>query len=467
MSIQAYHGRVQRCRNAAFNPTVEKPRIILPCTENIPAELRERQQWVGWRYGAVRPSGKREKVPIDARTGRRADVTDPRCWSGYGVAMERCNTLGLDGVGYAFSPSDPYFGLDADDCLDAQAGALTRWAEELVRDFATYTDISPSGAGVKLIGRGKLPGPGVRKDPLELYDSARYFCLTGRLLPGAPAEIRDASAAAANLYRLLAEKSNTRSPVAVVAACSSPEEDDDLIQRAGRARNGAKFLRLWSGDWSGYPSHSEGDLALCCILAFWCGPDPDRIARLFSWSGLARPKWARRDYQERTIAAALRGRAVFWRSPSPIPTTPGGYGITPPAPPTCVLCESHLTYPAAKVDKRPGDGGGVASLEALAELAFRRWPLGNPEAREEGDLFRLSLLCEGMAGEGGVFCLSTRLAARLLLMSQSTAARRLHRLVDAGELVLEQKGTFKTGWASVYRYKGPSLSDLAEGCSGT
>jgi hypothetical protein len=46
-------------------------------------------------------------------------------------------------------------------------------------------------------------------------------------------------------------------------------------------------------------------------LAFWTGPDPRRIDRLFRQSGLYRDKWERADYRETTIGLALSGLA-FW-----------------------------------------------------------------------------------------------------------------------------------------------------------
>jgi len=83
----------------------------------------------------------------------------------------------------------------------------------------------------------------------------------------------------------------------------------ELVGRAKGSRDGAKFTALWEGDISGYDSHSEADLALCCLLAFWTGGDRDRIDRLFRQSGLNREKWAREDYREKTISAALEQTA--------------------------------------------------------------------------------------------------------------------------------------------------------------
>lgn len=83
--------------------------------------------------------------------------------------------------------------------------------------------------------------------------------------------------------------------------------DQDLLAMAEKASNGAKFQRLWAGDFQRYyaSDHSTADLALCTTLAFWTGRDAARIDRLFRQSGLFRPeKWDRRDYRERTIEKA-------------------------------------------------------------------------------------------------------------------------------------------------------------------
>jgi hypothetical protein len=66
----------------------------------------------------------------------------------------------------------------------------------------------------------------------------------------------------------------------------------------------AHTIKLWEGDWSSYPSQSEGDLGLCKDLAR-AGGDFDCIGRLVSESRLYRPKWDRQDYRASTIERAL------------------------------------------------------------------------------------------------------------------------------------------------------------------
>ena len=90
--------------------------------------------------------------------------------------------------------------------------------------------------------------------------------------------------------------------------------DQELIEKAKNAKNGAKFTALWSGDTSFYASQSEADLALCCLLAFWTGGDYERIDRLFRQSGLYREKWERDDYREQTIHKAYENTTEFYES---------------------------------------------------------------------------------------------------------------------------------------------------------
>lgn len=46
--------------------------------------------------------------------------------------------------------------------------------------------------------------------------------------------------------------------------------DESIIKKAMLSKQGHKFSKLWNGDISDYPSHSEADLALTSILAFYC-----------------------------------------------------------------------------------------------------------------------------------------------------------------------------------------------------
>ena len=95
--------------------------------------------------------------------------------------------------------------------------------------------------------------------------------------------------------------------------------DEELIEKAKDAKNGngAKFTALWQGDITGYESHSEADLALCSLLAFWTGKDSDRIDKLFRQSGLYREKWDREDYRGLTIDTAIESVTAVYEPTEP------------------------------------------------------------------------------------------------------------------------------------------------------
>ena len=112
-------------------------------------------------------------------------------------------------------------------------------------------------------------------------------------------------------------------PVAAAEPVDNGLSDSEVIQKALAASNGVRFSRLWNGDTSGYGSHSEADLALCGMLAFWTGGDATRIDTLFRQSGLYRKKWDRNDYRNRTIREALSGKTEFYKVPETVKLADG------------------------------------------------------------------------------------------------------------------------------------------------
>jgi hypothetical protein len=75
------------------------------------------------------------------------------------------------------------------------------------------------------------------------------------------------------------------------STASNELDDQKLIDKAMGAKNGAAFAQLWRGEFQYYASHSQADMALCSVLAFWTGADAGRMDRLFRASGLMREKW--------------------------------------------------------------------------------------------------------------------------------------------------------------------------------
>jgi primase-polymerase (primpol)-like protein len=272
---------------------------------HIPAELLEYKQWVLWRKAEV--SGRTTKIPISPWSGKAAACDKPQTWSTYGHVRYATRRYACDGVGFVFTDSDPFCGIDLDQCR-AINGAITPEALALIKRFGSYTELSPSCTGAHILIKAKLPGKGRRTGQVEVYDSGRYFTITGKHVTGTPLAIQGRQE---QLDQLAAE---LFSPVFSVSKEILPGgadlSDHELIERAKNARNGGRFKRLWAGDASDYDDdRSRADLALCRILAFWCGDNPERIDRLFRNSGLMRDKWDRRTgdsaYGALTLSAAL------------------------------------------------------------------------------------------------------------------------------------------------------------------
>jgi putative DNA primase/helicase len=273
--------------------------------ENIPEELKRLSQWVAWQWKLI--GEKWTKVPQDATTGRAASSSDPATWSPFPVLAGQ--------IGFMFSEDDPYCGIDLDGCVNPETGEIIRLARQIVNRLDSYSEISPSGTGLKIFVKGTVPGPR-RKDSkkkIEVYDRRRFFTVTGHHLPGTPRTIESRQQELELLYSWLFpnERESQSSPNGAVA--NHDLSDEDILSRAYRAANRDKFVKLWNGDASDYESHSEADLALSAMLAFWTGPDPERIEQMFSESGLSRGKWRERPrYRRDTVAKALDGMTEFY-----------------------------------------------------------------------------------------------------------------------------------------------------------
>lgn len=155
--------------------TSDRPTAPAPLSENIPAELKARAQWVLWRYEWVvnkQGIGKWTKVPYGARDVKAA-TNRPTSWQSFASALDRyhANRDYFDGIGYVFAEDDPYVGGDVDNDLS------------LERIPPTYAETSPSGKGTKFIARAS--GAYGRKTARgELYSSKRFFTITGRVVAG-------------------------------------------------------------------------------------------------------------------------------------------------------------------------------------------------------------------------------------------------------------------------------------------
>jgi len=184
-----------------------KPTSIPVDHARIPDELKRRNLWVVWAY--VRKDGRWTKMPFQpVRSSQKyrdktgwaffaAKSNSPDTWSDYETVAafhERHPTL-TDGIGVMLQ--EGLLGDDLDKCRDKVTGDVSEWALDLVRRGDCYTEVSPSGTGLKMFMMADLEAvrslpefaeqKSLRKQAcygtgrVEVYDksSNRFFTVTG------------------------------------------------------------------------------------------------------------------------------------------------------------------------------------------------------------------------------------------------------------------------------------------------
>lgn len=164
--------------------------------DNIPKELREYNHWVTWKLeGSSSPSAKPTKVPYNARTGIHASSTDPSTWSTFEEVAEAYKKGNYSGISFMLDSNDPFTGIDLDSVVDPQTGKIEDWAQDIIDQMSSYTEISPSGKGIRIFIRAIKPeGLGSKGGPdnrLEIYDRKRQLTVTGNIYNNVQTEIKD------------------------------------------------------------------------------------------------------------------------------------------------------------------------------------------------------------------------------------------------------------------------------------
>lgn len=268
-------------------------------------------------------NGKTDKIPL------YGNAHDPSTWLTHDDATTQLTALGSGyGVGFVLTTNDPYWFLDIDNCADN--GQWSALALELINRFpGAFVEVSQSGTGLHIIGRGTVPDHRCRRDDLglEFYTEGRFIALTRNGAQGS--EDTDHSVAIAQLVADYFEPDEQINPANWTDRprddWKGPTDDDELIAKMLGTRSlssafsaKASFADLWNCNaerladcWpddervEGYDG-SAVDMSLAQHLAFWTGCDCERMLRLMWRSGLTRDKWTdHKSYLRRTILTAV------------------------------------------------------------------------------------------------------------------------------------------------------------------
>lgn len=264
----------------------------------IPQEMREAVRWLLWRRETR--NDKPTKVPYSAKTGHKADVTNPLDWSTFDDVLATYEAFaargehGYHGIGFVLGGG--FAGADFDASDDPQVIA---YQDHWIRALASYTERSPSGKGFHVIFKAViLKGRRSQDVKAEIYGDARFFTMTGDVVWDVPIAERQ------DVANSMIMSFPARSALEAGPAESQAQTDDDAVvyRLAAMAANGAKFEALYRGDFKEwYDSQSEADYALINIIGFYTRNFP-QIARMFRASALGqRDKAKRDDYVDRMV----------------------------------------------------------------------------------------------------------------------------------------------------------------------
>ena len=260
------------------------------------SEIKKYPNWVAYRLDWSEKKGKFEKRPVNPMTGDFARANDSATWGSYDDAAAAVEKFGANGVGFEFS--SPFAGIDLDNCIDDN-GNLKDWAADVIRTMDSYTEFSPSGHGLHILFKGEilkeftdLGKQGTKVGDIELYYGRRFFTVTERSY-GEVKPIQERTEQAHEVYlKYMRKKTEPHNPVSDES--DTYLTDSEILEKMFNSlTRGEKFRRLYGGDISDYPSHSEADMALCRELAFYTRKDATQIDRIFRGSGLMSDKWDR------------------------------------------------------------------------------------------------------------------------------------------------------------------------------
>ncbi len=259
--------------------------------ENIPAALKSLPQWVLWKEG---------KVPYSVN-GTPAKANDSSTWSSYEDVVRVYERGGYEGIGFEFSADDGLVGIDLDGCCDLAEGAIEPWAREILDTLDTYAEVSPSGNGIKLFVKAKLVSSWRKvhvdgankvcdKEPgIELYDSVRYFTVTGNVCKGRDCEPRERQA---ELDALVA-KYQPKQTVHIDFASNTA-----VVERA------RKYLATMPVAIDGQRGHDVTYRTACVLVQGFALDRGDALGLLAEWNQGCQPPWNERELAHKIDDAA-------------------------------------------------------------------------------------------------------------------------------------------------------------------
>lgn len=297
----------------------EREKTLRDC---VPDEMKARPNWVAVKTWWNEAKGRVEKRPINCNTGDYAESDNPATWTSFENALKYARENGATTVAYALDGKDKIACIDLDHCYREGEQPSAFVDEILSKCGKTYVELSLSDNGLHIFG--KTDGMDLRsfsKDgDLEFYQKEHFIAMTGKGAGYSRLESFDRPEMKEILSRKCEKRTEWKGTGKGVSGLSTMS-DKDVVEKASTAKNGEKFKALYSGvDLQN--NHSNSDMSLMNLLAYWCNGDKEQMLRIFATSGLFRPNKSA-DYYEITAIKAIRDLPA---KPTYTPTPPKSSG---------------------------------------------------------------------------------------------------------------------------------------------
>lgn len=282
----------------------------------IPMELRELKQWGLYHRIWQEDKKKYTKIPVDPYSGGAGKSNDSSTWSDFVTALNAMEHFSnADGLAFYFS--NGYIGIDIDHIGDdinryIDGDRDNNIVDEFITSTQSYAERSMSGEGIHIIAKGKLPEGQRRRGNFEMYNSGRFFALTGDVIANSEHIMKVPDPVIERLHeKYFINPNRVNRDLGIVDTTVTEKIDTPvLIQTMLGSGNGVRIKHLLEGGWeTDYASQSEADLALANYLSFWTARDFAQMDEIFRSSDLMRPKYDEKRGQT-TYGIALLTKAI-------------------------------------------------------------------------------------------------------------------------------------------------------------
>lgn len=271
----------------------DKPSIAF---DNIPQEIKPLKQWLVWKKQWSEKRKKFDKIPYSSNN-QPCDANDKNNYNTFDTAVKLCQKLNLDGIGFA--AGNGYVLIDLDDCINLD-GSITTEAQKIIDLFNSYTEVSPSGKGIRIIIKVDDTEMITKRELTitsgEIYVSKGYCTITGNIRPQSKLTITNHNGTFNAWYNELYQK-----PTLQPATATTTGDDPNLqLQLAKRQLdkellNNSTLAKVWANN-ANYKSNSEAVLGLRTDLLRLTYGDQQLANDLFKLSPLYQTnpkKWDR------------------------------------------------------------------------------------------------------------------------------------------------------------------------------